>query len=281
MRLHADGKAKRISEETENVLRCPAAIDVLLDCVDHPDPNVRWAATNLLGRINGFTLRVMPGLRKALKDEDPNVRLLAVIALGGMGANARIALADLALLLHDPEAHVGHVADLALWEIDATFAQKACAWKVFSSKQWRFSASFPLPPVEKQSEVERWGTQTHVHSFTALDGPRAYVVAISEYPSWAIKNLSERERAAAACNWLVGMTAGKVLHEGELNYRGLKGHELEIEVANIHAMRIRFFWVGPRLYQVMLTFSREFLNPRAAEHFFESFQIVGHGPSGA
>jgi hypothetical protein len=276
--LRADGQAGVIGDHIVESFNGPTAIPVLLECLEDQDRNVRWPAINRLGRFTGrygsFTDRVLPGLRKALVDEDPEVRLQAVLIMGGMGPNARRVAPQLARLLHDPEIQVSHYADVALWEVDSALALEAGGWKRFSSEKWGFSAVYPADtPVEKQMPVERWGSQVVVHSFTAAHGVAHCVVGVSEYPGGTVEAASENERLDSAQGWIVVALGGKLSRQVDIEQNGLKGRECEIEVEGMGMTRTRLFWVGHRLYQVLVAYKEEFLNTKAADFFLDSFTL--------
>ena len=58
-----------------------AAVPQLADVLRHPDPRLRRAAAETLGRIGPLARPALPALRRALGDEDAEVRVLASDAI--------------------------------------------------------------------------------------------------------------------------------------------------------------------------------------------------------
>lgn len=275
--LRADGETGAVSERTVERLGSHRAIPVLLECLEDPDPNVRWPAANLIGRFVGrsvgFNDRVLPGLRRALGDEDVEVRLQTVLVMIRIGPNARAAIPDLVPLLRDLDPQVRHYADIALWEADARMAPALTGWTVYTSPEWGFSATFPSAPKEGQQPVVRWNSQVVIHSFMAPHIAAQCAVAVSDHPGEVIKALSEGERLEAARD-AITLAGGKLRVEQEVEQNGLKGRECEFEVEGKGVIRTKFFWVKQRLYQVAVTLDPKFPNsPKAAEYFLNSFRL--------
>jgi hypothetical protein len=273
--LREDGQTGYLRQKTvESFTAQPTAVPVLLSCLDDSDSAVRWPAVNLLGRC-GVPQHVLPALRERLHDPSIEVRLQAIDALGQMGPDAQPAAADLAELLQDPHAQIRHFADHALWQIDVPTALQAEGWKTFTSQKWQFSAMFPAAPEESQRLIETPNGRVVVYSFGTSHGVTRCMVAVSEYPQDVMEATTEAERLDAMRDWTVTGMGGRLLREETTEQNGYKGREHVIEVEGKGVARTRLFWAGQRLYQVNVTFKREFLNPKAADYFLDSVRFGG------
>ena len=71
----------------------PAA-KALVKALDDSDPFVRWAAVRVMGKMRAHQAGMaVPGLGKALADENGDVRATAAVALERYGAEAKAATA--------------------------------------------------------------------------------------------------------------------------------------------------------------------------------------------
>ncbi len=68
-------------------------------------------------------------------------------------------------------------------------------------------------------------------------------------------------------------TGGEVVEEKNLSLGILRGREYLIEVEGLGRLQNRVFWVGPKLYGLIVAYKPEFLNARAATYFLDSFRL--------
>jgi hypothetical protein len=99
------------------------AVGDLLAALDDPDPDVRGAAVQALGRLRPSP--VPPRLLEALDDPSSDVRHLALDAVAALGAKEAAARA--AELVHDPEEDVRAAAGRALYALDPAKGRQALA----------------------------------------------------------------------------------------------------------------------------------------------------------
>lgn len=123
------------------------SLEILLDALDHPDPDVRWAVILLLTRLTEAQSTVMQltsslfatgtatqrrmvvyylkelkrqseavghALLSALNDSDPTVRVAAVISLKEQDVDSSGKATLLDLLMRDPDVRVQHAAAITL-----------------------------------------------------------------------------------------------------------------------------------------------------------------------
>jgi hypothetical protein len=253
-------------------------LPVLRVCARDPDRNVRWPAVALLGQSDHPTQPAQEVLVEALEDEDKEVRLQAIRGLAQWGRMSRPVIPALTLRLQDPEPQVAHAADLALWEIDEPAAVAACGWRYFASLEFGFSVMLPEQP-EREDQLLPGGL-TVVHSFQAwhragsYQAPTRYVVFVAEYPEEVLKGSTEEERFRAAKELVPAFfPGGQVVEDKEISSGGLRGRESLLEVEGLGRLRSRNFWVGRRLYGLMVAHQPQFLNARAMTYFLDSFRL--------
>lgn len=248
---------------------------MLLECACDPDKKVRWPAINLIGRIRSDSERTLAALIEALGDEAVEVRLQAIAALRDRGPEARPAVPALTGLLKDPAAQVVHFADVALWHIDLPAAVEASGWKRFTSPEWGFSVM--MPARVEQDEVPELTGRATVRRFMALHEATNCSLAVTDYPTEAIEALTEHERLDASRNLVLMRMGGNLVNEQPCEQHGRKGREYLIEFKDerrpYHILS-RLFWREQRLYVVVVTSSPEFVNPKAARYFLDSFQLI-------
>jgi hypothetical protein len=88
-----------------------------------------------------------------------------------------------------------------------------------------------------------------------------------------IQGASEELRFDASRDWALFGLGGTLIKEQNITQNGRKGREQIIEVKDTGFTRIRGFWVGRRLYLVLVGYQERFLIPEAVDFFLESFQV--------
>lgn len=106
-----DGNVRRRAAIALGGIGQPAG-QSLVRLLQDPDPEMRWAASEQLGKIR--YLEALEPLLTTLRDPDPNVRWWAAWALGEMGSPAEEALKK---LLRDPDREVQRLSKEALNKI--------------------------------------------------------------------------------------------------------------------------------------------------------------------
>jgi len=97
----------------------PDLVPELLEALKDPDVRVRLWVARALWTINRQPQEVLPVFREALHNvKDAGVRSAAAETLGLMGPEARPAIDDLKLVLHDEDVSVRLYAAQALWVMD-------------------------------------------------------------------------------------------------------------------------------------------------------------------
>jgi hypothetical protein len=213
--LRADGQAGRVSDETLRAMGSrrlleDSAVPVLLVCLRDPDRNVRWPAACILrkGVVQSKAKEIVPGLRAAMHDPDPEVRFQAVQALGACESGAIDALPEIVELAHgDPDDSATFWADVALWRLHAVRAAREDGWAPFTSKEWRFTATFPPGVEETMIEGPRPSGSIFTHAFQAHHYPMFCTVAVAEEPPEMVDWWSDDNSFVYLCAttpWAVG-----------------------------------------------------------------------------
>jgi hypothetical protein len=277
--LRRQGGEGQVADETADQFRdVNSAFAVLRECARDPDRNVRWPAIYLVEHSGLRTQPALDLLVEALDDGDVEVRLKAVIALARWGPVARQAVPALAARLHDPEVQVAHYADLALWAVDQPSAVAASGYRPFTSREFGFSVALPGEPEREDREPEL-PSLTHTHAFrqwhriAGEPAPTRYVVLVVECPEGAVKGITVEERFRRAREANPQFPGGKVVEEKKVSAGGHDGREYLVEVEGQGFLVCRHFWVGQRLYGVMVAYTPKFLNARAAGYFLDSFRL--------
>ena len=254
------------------------SLKVLLYCARDADPNVRRPALYRLveGEVRLNVIR--DALTDALADTDLQARLTAVNGLATYGPRARSSLPAIIPLLHDSEEQIAFVANLILWDIDPAAAREATGWRQFTSDDWGYSVMLPGEPTKSQLSIP--GPVPSVsHQVLAVEGGVSqFGVAVADFPAEGVFPATDEERLDFGRNSVVagikakGLTS-KLSGETAIEVGGKKGREFLVEVEGLGFIRSRLFWEGRRLYQVKVASKPEFLNPKAAEYFMDSFRI--------
>ena len=206
------------------------ALNVLLNCVRDPDPNVRKPALYVLAD-GGVRLDVIrEALTRALADPDPQARFTVLCGLDGYGPRARSSIPAILPLLHDTEDNPAFVANVVLWDIDPAIAREATGWRPFNSDQWSFSVMLPGKPVESQAAIP--GPVPSVsHQFMAVEGGISqFGVAVADFPVEGIFPPTDDQRLDFGRNSVVtgikakGLTP-KLSGETAIEVGGRKGRE--------------------------------------------------------
>jgi len=105
----------------------PAAVPMLLECLDDRDARIAATAANVLGENKMDSRLVIPALTHSLQDSNSVLRLCAARGLGEFGSEARSAVPAMLTLLQDRENQVRVIATNALKAIDPQVLEKTTA----------------------------------------------------------------------------------------------------------------------------------------------------------
>ncbi len=148
--------------------------------------------------------------------------------------------------------------------------------KEHTSDAGRFRAAFPGPPRVETTTLATAAGAVHVTTEKAEGGKDLYLaVTFADYPDGfdavAAKTLLDGVR-----DGLKG-TDGRVTKDDETTLgpagSGLAGRDIRVD-AGKNAVRVRAYVDGKRLYQVMVTGTRDTVTGKTAEAFLASFEVV-------
>jgi hypothetical protein len=129
-------------------------------------------------------------------------------------------------------------------------------WKVFTSKDRRFTVYMPKEPMEpKKPVVVRTETGDLNVTLVIAEGRHDsyFVVSYSDFPPADLKKSEEEKRLDHACNGAAEKCRGKLREEKsiKLNDR-YAGREFFIDKDGAVIAKVRIYLVENRLYQVMV-----------------------------
>lgn len=156
----------------------------------------------------------------------------------------------------------------------ATAQDRPMVWK-----EGKIEIQFPGKPRESTQKNEL-GLNGAKLELTLDDGKVVYVASFT-----TVAGLENKAQHAELFNTtrdnLVKSLGGKLLSEKELQAAGNgansprdPGREFLIETPLVGVLRAQVYFVGDRLYRLMLAAPKEVVNGRDAETFFKSFKLV-------
>lgn len=154
----------------------------------------------------------------------------------------------------------------------ACLALAACASRVdddrFVDAQKRFKVSLPGPP-----KVERLGGDFQQESWAVKLDNIVFGVMRSELPPEP--GVTEAQRLDAGVKELIRSLGGKMVYQQPINANGREGREAAVEYSGGRGMyRVRIFFDGDVLYQLVLTGGSDEVMSAGAMQFLESFEIL-------
>jgi hypothetical protein len=196
--------------------------------------------------------------------------MVTAIALTGVLANG--VLASIALL--PPVMDQSVLGGAAVPVAPSTLAQSI--WKRFSSSDGRFAVLFPgEPTVVKQALPYADGQTTEIHAFY-VERPTedtTYAVAYNDFPFGG--EVSPELLKQAFDNGRDRMVGeAKLLSEQTISLGQFGGREFKFIRNDGKLTRARMYYVGGRLYQIVVETGREKHLTKSIEGFLNSFQLV-------
>jgi len=147
-------------------------------------------------------------------------------------------------------------------------------WRVFTSKEGRFSIAMPGMPEEKKQRVTAATGNLDVFLFT-IEGKNdsAYVISYTDLPAADAAPGTEEKRLDFAREGAVDRARGKLRSEKKIELDKHPGRELVIETDKDAVIRMRIFVVKQRLYQTMALGSGAFVQSKEAALFLDSLKL--------
>lgn len=170
------------------------------------------------------------------------------------------------------------MATLLLLLPPSLVANQTGDWKAFASKDGGYEVQLPGVPLEQRQSIKTSvGTVYVVLAVLELkkgDSNNVFLVGYAEQPEVVVKSDTEEKRLDNARNGAVSNVRGKLKAEKQIKIDTHNGRELDIETDARNMVRFRFYFVNDRLYQVMVSGSREMVTGADAKKFLDSFKLV-------
>jgi hypothetical protein len=139
----------------------------------------------------------------------------------------------------------------------------------FVSKEGHFRIMFPgQPQFETKELTGKTGRVFRYNSYLVDLGPRAYMVAFSDYDSQTTINLDD-----AVSGTLKGFKHPAVVYQRNATYFGYAGIAVEANVEDNMRIRFRVFAAGHRLYQIALIAKRDEFDLGEPDFYLNSFRL--------
>ena len=164
---------------------------------------------------------------------------------------------------------------LALLTLVGTWpnTQQQPVWKEFSSAEGKFSAI--MPPDIKTSVIATDTAEGRLltHTVSATDSDLSeFLVSWTEYPQENIEQRATESRFIKMRDALVGYKGGRVLDESVVSREGHPARDITFSTSEGRVVRVRFYFVKNRLYQVMAETKEK--DTVVVERFINSFKLL-------
>lgn len=130
------------------------------------------------------------------------------------------------------------------------------SWKEYKSGPGRFSALFPGTPQEEVQKL-KVGEREIIIRTLRLHELAAYSVMYSDYPIAVPSSEAARGILDFTAKQAVEMYKAESLDRQEITLEGYPGRFLKQRLPDGLVMRLKFYLVGQRLYQIMITTPQE------------------------
>jgi hypothetical protein len=166
------------------------------------------------------------------------------------------------------------VALMVLVPLLAAAAQDA-GWMEFKGKEGGFTVLMPGKPREIQQAV-RTPTGTIDVTLYAVErrgGEASYAVGFAEFPEQSVATGTVGRRLDIARDGAVAQAKGTLISEKRISIDKYPGRELRIDVESKSNVLTRFYAVKNKLYQLVVAGTREQVDSKDTEKFFDSFKL--------
>jgi hypothetical protein len=151
-------------------------------------------------------------------------------------------------------------------------------WRDFSSNEGRFSARMPADPKTGIVTTHTAHGMLLTHTVSSTDNElNEYMVSWTEYPEKGLEQKSTDRTLQKMRDALVAFNGGRLLGELVLNQGDHQGKEFKFATSEGRVVRVRFYFVKNRLYQVMGEAKEE--DTKSVEEFLSSFKLLPGRPA--
>ena len=152
-------------------------------------------------------------------------------------------------------------------------------WQEYQSQAGRYSILMPGKPKEQTQSVEAEAGTLKVYLTIVEDRSVAYATAYWDYPAEYIRSTEANDLLDSIVQNAVASADGKLTRQTDFPLTVYRGREVEFETpvqGSQPAMliKVRYFLVNDRLYQVMVVALQRQGLPDPAQKFFDSFKLI-------
>lgn len=154
-------------------------------------------------------------------------------------------------------------------------------WHTLTSYRGAFTIRMPDRPEEimEQLPVEEGNVTVRLYKFEDRALNIFYLVSFYDYPDWY--SLEEQPGFfRQVISRTVNRFGGILLLERDISNAQFRGKEIEIQVEEDYTIRVRFYLVGNRMYQVALGATGRKAYSKQNEAFLRSFRILDQRMAG-
>ena len=150
-------------------------------------------------------------------------------------------------------------------------------WKEFKPKNGKFTVKMPGKPKDISRDIDVGGDKVKANIHAVEVGPTgAYLVSWTDFPEGLIDQDNIATHLDGVQNGVVTSGKGKVLSQKTVKVqKKYVGRDVNYTVPNINGTgRVRIFFVGDRLYQIMALGDKTFMDSDDIDTFFDSFALT-------
>lgn len=152
------------------------------------------------------------------------------------------------------------------------------AWgDVINDNSGHFTVNFPAKASVSSETVDTRAGKAQVHLYRAEGDNKAitYTALYSDYPAGSVGRSPADAIYDGAINGAIGEGGGKVVSNNKISNGTVAGREAVFSSPDqAETMRVRYFLVGDRLYQVAFHGPKGSEGSKDATTFLDSFKIV-------
>lgn len=150
------------------------------------------------------------------------------------------------------------------------------AWgDTMASRDGRYSIDFPGPAQESTQTVTTGAGPTTAHILSYRSRKAEFTALYSDYPPGAVEGMPADRVYAGAIDGAVRGSGGKLRSSVAVQAGNVAGREAVFDAPNgAETVRVRYFLVGSRLYQLMYDGPKGSEKQPEATDFLNSFQLA-------
>jgi hypothetical protein len=153
------------------------------------------------------------------------------------------------------------------------------AWQEYKSSAGRYSILMPGKPKEQTQAVDSIVGKLDMLITSFEDQSSAYLIAYVDYPGDLIRSGQANDILDGTVRGATENVNGTLVRQQDFPLGVIPGREAEIDAPSQGAqpathVKVRYFLVNNRLYQVMVVVPQTRILPVEAQRFFDSFKLI-------